>query len=98
MILIKKDEHELRVSKETYENMFKELGYKIVNEKKSKKTEEKINKQETSPKKVEEESKIDKFLDDVCDNKQETSPKKDKEESKIDDILNVMSNNKNKQK
>ena len=39
MILIKKDKHELKVSKETYENMFKELGYKIVNEKKSKKTE-----------------------------------------------------------
>lgn len=95
MILIKKDDHELQVSKETYENMFKELGYKIVNTKKTKKVEKNENKdnKEEAKNQEEKETKIDKFLNDVCDEE-----KDNKEEAKIDDILSVMSNNKNKQK
>lgn len=96
MVTIKKGNHKLTVSKETYINMFKELGYEMVTKSEDKNKNRNKKNETTSTKekeKVEEEKKsqIDEFLDNVCD---ET---KVEEEKEVTDILSIMSKDKNKQ-
>lgn len=103
MVTIKKGNHKLIVSKETYINMFKELGYEIVTKSEDK---NKKKKNETTSKekgKVEEtqKSQIDEFLDNVCDEDKDAIKEKEKvdttEEKEVSDILSIMSKDKNKQ-
>lgn len=100
MILIRKSNHELEVSKETYENMFKELGYEIVDKnKKSKKNNKEEIKKEQDVKNIKEtekkeETELDKFLEDVCEKDIEPEDK----EKKVNDILSVMSSKKEEKK
>lgn len=103
MVTIRKGNHKLTVSKETYLNMFKELGYELVDnsikkENNINKSNIKNNKKETKKLQKEEKSKMDDFLDNVCDNNKDTSNKKVEENKETDeevsDILSIMSKEK----
>lgn len=72
MINIRKGNHNLKVSKDTYESMFKILGYTIVNEEAEKKASSENNnvenkKEDNNSKKnnSKENKELDNFLDDV---------------------------------
>ena len=102
MVTIKKGNHKLTVSKETYLNMFKELGYELVDnsikkENNINKSNIKNNKKETKKLQKEEKSKMDNFLEDVCENGINTSKEKEEESTEeVSDILSIMSKEKEK--
>ena len=106
MVTIRKGNHKLTVSKETYLSMFKELGYELDD--KSTKKDNKVDKsnikntkKEIKKQPKEEKSKMDDFLDNVCDEDKDAIKEKEKvdttEEKEVSDILSIMSKDKNKQ-
>lgn len=103
MVTIRKGNHKLTVSKETYLSMFKELGYELDD--KSTKKDNKVDKsnikntkKEIKKQPKEEKSKMDDFLDNVCDNNKNDSTikidEKKETDEEVSDILSIMSKEK----
>lgn len=99
MITIRKGNHTLQVSKNTYEIMFKSVGYEIVKEE--------AKKASSKYKEINSISKENKEMDNIKPNTQkdlknenkdkEDTCNKEKKESDLNDILEMISSKENKE-
>lgn len=98
MINIKKENHTLKVSKNTYETMFKRLGYVIVDEKgeANKEASSKDNNINTNIKNTNQDKELDNLLNntDNLPSKKEKQPKIDSDDSEgnLENIIGMLSN------
>lgn len=102
MINIKKGNHTLKVSRDTYESMFKIMGYTIVDEKEEANKKASSNKAKENTKKQNDNKELDDLLNntDNLSNEEEKQSKinSDENESNLENIIGMLSKENTKKK